>query len=95
MRITYDGLVAGVQFLQTHCEGFDDGTGDDFQTPFIRDLLAEVFRVSGITPEMPKVPQYAPVKTASADYPDTGRLVVFAPEIAALDCGLQFCVHQS
>jgi len=39
MKISYEGLVAGVQFLQCHCEGFDDGTGDDFHTPFIRDLL--------------------------------------------------------
>ena len=48
MKITHKGLVAGVRFLQYHCEGFDDGTGDDFHTPFIRDLLMEIFRASGV-----------------------------------------------
>ena len=77
MGITCNGLVAGVRFLQAHCEGFDDGTGDDFYTPFIRDLLTEIFRASDITLEMPDELPSAPESIALAGHQDMGRLLVF------------------
>lgn len=77
MKITYDGLIAGVRFLSVHCEGFCDGTGDDFQTWFIRDLLSEVFRASGITPEMPDQPPGVHKLSALAGCQDKLRLLAF------------------
>lgn len=82
MKITYGGLLAGVRFLQVHCEGFDDGTGDDFHVPFIRDLLTEIFRASGITLEMPDGLPNAQLTIALTDHQGKGRLLVF---LAGLD----------
>ena len=77
MKITHEGLVAGVRFLQSHCDGFDDGTGDHFHTPFIHDLLLEVFRDSGIALEMPDEQRYALDSNVSPDHQETGRIVAF------------------
>lgn len=77
MKISHDGLVAGVRFLQEHCEGFDDGTGDHFNTPFIHELLMEVFRASGIALEMPDEQRYVPETIVSVNHQDTTRLLVF------------------
>ena len=76
-KITHGGLVAGVRFLQAHCEGFDDGTGDDFRTPFIRDLLLEVCRASNITLDMPAERRYAREPNASKGRQEKGRLLAF------------------
>ena len=77
MKITYEGLVSGVRFLQEHCEGFDDGTGDDFHTPFIRDLLMEICHASGITLDMPAEQLYGPETNVSQDHQETGRILAF------------------
>lgn len=77
MKITYDGLLAGVRFLNDHCPGFDYGTGDDFRTPFIHDLLAEIFRASGIELDMPCEPQCLHEKTVQEGHQDKGQLLVF------------------
>ena len=64
MKITHEGVVADVRFLQERCEGFNDGTGDHFHTPFIHDLLQEVFRASGIALDTPAEQRYAPESSA-------------------------------
>ncbi len=79
MKFTHDGLVAGVQYLQEHCDGFDDGTGDHYHTPFIRDLLLKVCRASNITPEMPAERRYARETNVAVNHQETGLLLVFQP----------------
>ena len=71
MKIAHEGLVAGVRFLQCHCEGFDDGTGDDFHTPFIRDLLMEIFRASGIEVDIHEEQRHGLLKPVGGDHQDT------------------------
>ncbi|MDP2829140.1 MAG: hypothetical protein Q8O37_11110 [Sulfuricellaceae bacterium] len=77
MNITYDGLLAGVRFLNVHCPAFDYGTGDDFRTPFIHDLLTEIFRASGISVETLCEPLCTQEMTAQEDHQDTTGLLVF------------------
>lgn len=77
MKITYAGLIAGVRFLNVHCLGFDIGTGVDFNTPFIRDLLSEVHRASGITLEMPLELPDVPEKIVSTDHQGKAQLLAF------------------
>lgn len=77
MKIIVGNLVADVRFLQVHCERFDDGTGDDFHTSFIRDLLTEIFRASSIALEMPDEHPSAPESIALANHQDKGLLLVF------------------
>ena len=79
MQITHEGLVAGVRFLQMHCDGFDDGTGDHFHTPFIRDLLLEVCRASNIALDMPEVQPHKPHTNASAGHQEKLWLLAFLP----------------
>ena len=71
-----------LRFLQVHCEGFDDGTGDDFYTPFIRDLLTEIFLASGITLEMQDELPSEPESIALVGCQDRGQLLAF---LAGLD----------
>ncbi len=77
MMVTYDGLLAGVRYLNVHCPGFDYGTGDDFRTPFIHDLLAEIFRASGIEIDMPCEHQCMQERTVQEDRQDTTGLLAF------------------
>lgn len=77
MKITYDGLLAGVRYLNDHCPGFDYGTGDDFRTPFIHDLLAEIFRASGIGIDMLCEPQCLQETIVQEAHQDTTGLLVF------------------
>ena len=77
MKITHEGLVAGVRFLQERYDGFDDGTGDHFHTPFIHELLMEVFRASGITLDMPAEQRYELEPNVSPDHQETVRIVAF------------------
>lgn len=54
-----------------------NGIGDEFHAPFIRDLLTEIFRASGITLEMPEELPSAPEMIALAGHQDKGRLLAF------------------
>lgn len=95
INIPYNGLIAGVKFLQVHCEGFDDGTGDDFQTSFIRRLLTEIFLDSGITLEMPDENLSMPETNSLKENQDMGRLMICVPETDDVDYGSEFFVHRS
>ena len=78
--ITHGGLVAGVRYLQEHCADFDDGTGDHFHTPFIRELLLEVCRASGITLNMPEEQRYGPQLSVSTGHQERLWLLAFLPD---------------
>lgn len=77
MKVTYDGLLAGVRYLNEHCPGFDYGTGDDFRTPFIHDLLAEIFHASGIGLDMLCEPQCLQEMTVQEAHQGKAELLVF------------------
>jgi len=91
--ITFDGLVAGERFLRSQIEEFDDGTPDGFHETFIRELLTEVFRASGITLEIPDKHPDTPESNSSEVNPDTGRLLVFVPESADVDYDSEVFFH--
>lgn len=69
--------MAGVRFLYKPCEDFDNGTGDNFHAPFIRDLLMEVFRASGIALDMPEAHRYMRDSNVSTGHQEKGRLLAF------------------
>ena len=93
MKITYDGLVAGERFLRDHCDGFDDGTGNGFHVDFIKDLLKEVFRASGIDYEILVVKPEKPPLNALEGHQDTDLLLVFVAAPADADCVSGFVFH--
>jgi len=84
MKITYDGLLAGVRYLNEHCDGFDIGTGDDYRTPFIHELLTDIFRASGIEIDIDVETQHMqkmPVCEGHQDTLQLSGLVVFLADV--------------
>lgn len=92
--ITFDGLVAGENFLRNRIEELDDGTPYGTHWRLIRDLLSEVARVSGITLEMPDRCPDTLGTNASTECQETGRLLVFLDGTVGEDCGQEFVFHQ-
>ena len=79
--VTAAGLLAGEEFCRVHGGGgFDEGTPDTVIHFFIRDLLSEVFRVSGITLGMPSEMPKTPEKNFSEENQGTDLLLAFLAE---------------
>lgn len=80
MKITTDGLHAGIQDLNERCDGFDIGTGDDYHIPFMCALLKAVFHASGIEIDIDEETPRMQTKPLCEDHQDTlpsAALVVF------------------